>query len=114
MAWITQLMDPREMGERFLANFLIYWLTDTAASSIRLYYENAHDPAAWAPKANSGVPTAVAVFQDGDVAIRRYGESGNNIVRWTEYPRGGHYAVVAAAEDWLKDVRESLRQLTAR
>src|SRR4029079_10451851 len=54
MAWMTQLMDRTEVGERFLTNFMIYWLTDTAASSIRLYYENAHDPGAWAPKANSG------------------------------------------------------------
>ena len=107
MAWITQLMDPEEVGEeRFLTNFMIYWLTGTAASSIRIYYENAHDPGAWAPKANSGVPTAVAVFQDGDIAIRKYGEGANTIVRWTEYPHGGHYAVMTVPQDWLKDVRE--------
>ncbi len=106
MSWMTQLMDPAEVGaERFLTNFLVYWFTGTASSSIRLYYENAHDPGAWAPKANSGVPTAVAVFQDGDVAIRRYGEASNNIVRWTEYPRGGHYAVLTVPADWLADVR---------
>ena len=114
MAWMTQLMDPEEVGERFLTNFMIYWLTDTAASSIRLYYENAHDPGAWAPKANSGVPTAVAVFQDGDIAIRRYGEGSNNIVRWTEYPHGGHYAAMTVPQDWLKDVRESFRALRAK
>src|SRR5262249_17926578 len=28
MAWMTQLMDPAEVGERFLTNFMIYWLTD--------------------------------------------------------------------------------------
>jgi pimeloyl-ACP methyl ester carboxylesterase len=107
MAWITQLMGPEEVGEeRFLTNFMIYWFTRTAASSIRVYYENAHDPGAWAPKANSGVPTAVAVFQDGDIAIRKYGEDANNIVRWTEYPHGGHYAVMSVPEDWLRDVRE--------
>jgi pimeloyl-ACP methyl ester carboxylesterase len=107
MSWITQLMDPKEVGdERFVVNFLLYWLTGTAASSIRLYYENAHDPGAWAPKESSGVPTAVAVFQDGDIAIRRYGENSNNIVRWTEYPHGGHYAVMTVPQDWLKDVRE--------
>jgi pimeloyl-ACP methyl ester carboxylesterase len=114
MAWMTQLMDPAEVGDRFLTNFMIYWLTDTAASSIRLYYENAHDAGAWAPKANSGVPTAVAVFQDGDVAIRRYGESSNNIVRWSEYPHGGHYAVMTVPQDWVKDVRESFRDLQRR
>lgn len=111
MAWMTQLMDPEEVGERFLTNFMIYWLTGTAASSIRLYYENAHDPGAWAPKANSGVPTAVAVFQDGDIAIRKYGEDGNNIARWTEYPHGGHYAALTVPEIWLNDVREFFRQL---
>lgn len=107
MSWITQLMDISEVGEeRFITNFMIYWFTGTAASSIRMYYEAAHDPAAYAPKKNSGVPTAVAVFQNGDIAIRRYGENAHNIVRWTEYPEGGHYAVMAAPENWLKDVRE--------
>jgi epoxide hydrolase len=114
MAWMTQLMDPAEVGERFVTNFMIYWLTDTAASSIRLYHENAHDPGAWAPKANSGVPTAVAVFQDGDIAIRRYGEASNKIVRWTEYPHGGHYAVMTVPRDWLEDVREFFRALLGR
>ena len=112
MAWMMQLMDPAEVGnERFLTNFLIYWLTGTGASCIRWYYESAHDPAAWAPKANSGVPTGVAVFQDGDIAIRRYGEQANNIVRWTEYPHGGHYAALTVPEVWLKDVREFFREL---
>jgi epoxide hydrolase len=111
MAWMTQLMDPAEVGERFLTNFMIYWLTGTGASCIRWYYESAHDPSAWAPKGNSGVPTAVAVFQDGDIAIRRYGEAANNIVRWTEYPHGGHYAALTVPEVWLNDVREFFREL---
>jgi len=98
-------MNPDDIDERFLITFLVYWLTGTASSSIRLYYENAHDPGAWAPKPSSGVPTAVAVFGDGDVAIRRYGEAGNKIVRWTDYPKGGHYAVMTAAREWLEDVR---------
>jgi pimeloyl-ACP methyl ester carboxylesterase len=112
MAWMTQLMDPAEVGdERFLTNFMIYWLTGTGASCIRWYYEAAHDPGAWAPKLNSGVPTAVAVFQDGDIAIRKYGEEANNIVRWTEYPHGGHYAALTVPEVWLNDVREFFREL---
>ena len=111
MAWITQLMDPEEVGDRFLTNFMIYWLTGTAASSIRMYYESAHDPSAWAPKANSGVPTAVAVFQDGDIAIRRYGEESHTIVRWTEYPHGGHYAALTVPEVWRNDLRDFFREL---
>lgn len=114
MSWMTQLMDPAEIGaERFITNFMIYWLTGTGASCIRWYYEAAHDPGAWAPKVNSGVPTAVAVFQDGDIAIRRYGEEANNIVRWSEYPHGGHYAALTVPDVWLQDVREFFRGLRA-
>ena len=79
-----------------------------------MYYEEAHSPTAWAPKMNSGVPTGVAVFQDEDVAIRHFAEASNTIVRWKEYPSGGHYAVMKAGEVWLKDVREFFGDLVSK
>ena len=111
LAWISELFTS--FGDRpeavpldaFLTNFMIYWFTRTAASSMRIYYENAHDPAAWSPKTNSGVPTAVAVFGFDEVPIRRYGEDSNTIVRWTEFDVGGHYAVLEVPELWTGDVR---------
>jgi pimeloyl-ACP methyl ester carboxylesterase len=111
LAWISELFTS--FGDRpdavpldtFLTNFVVYWVTGTAASSIRLYYENAHDPLAWTPKANSGVRTAVAVFGFDEVPIRRYGEASNTIVRWTEFDVGGHYAVLEVPEVWTRDVR---------
>ncbi|WP_406873222.1 epoxide hydrolase family protein [Aminobacter sp. P9b] len=90
--------------DTFLTNVLVYWFTGTAASSIRLYYENAHDPEAWSPKPNSGVPTGVAVFARDEVAIRRYGEEGNTIVRWTELASGGHFAAMEVPEVWAGEV----------
>ncbi|QOF73961.1 epoxide hydrolase [Aminobacter sp. SR38] len=90
--------------DRFLTNVLVYWFTGTAASSIRLYYENAHDPEAWSPKPNSGVPTGVAVFARDEVAIRRYGEEGNTILRWTELASGGHFAAMEVPEVWAEEV----------
>lgn len=117
LAWISELFTS--FGDRvdavptdkFLTNFLIYWFTGTAASSIRLYYENAHDPNAWAPKANSGVPTAVAVFKYDEVPIRKFGEQGNTIVRWTDFEKGGHYAVLEVPELWISDVRSFFASL---
>jgi pimeloyl-ACP methyl ester carboxylesterase len=109
LTWISELFtdfgdSPNAVDrDSFLTNFLIYWFTNTAASSARLYYENAHDPSAWAPKEKSSVPTAVAAFKE-DVAIRRFGEMENNIVRWTDYDQGGHYAVLEIPEVWRKDV----------
>ena len=91
-------------ADKFLTNMLVYWFTGTAASSIRLYYENAHDPEAWSPKPNSGVPTGVAVAARDEVAIRRFGEAGNTIVRWTELTSGGHFAALEVPEVWAKDV----------
>jgi pimeloyl-ACP methyl ester carboxylesterase len=91
-------------ADKFLTNMLVYWFTGTAASSIRLYYENAHDPEAWSPKPNSGVPTGVAVAARDEVAIRRFGEAGNTIVHWTELPSGGHFAAMEVPEVWAKDV----------
>lgn len=117
LAWISELFES--FGDRvgavdrdkFLTNFFIYWLTGTAASSMRLYYENMHDPNAWAPKANSGVSTAVAVFGFDEVPIRKYGEQGNTITRWTEFDEGGHYAVLEVPELWLGDVRTFFGEL---
>jgi len=90
--------------DRFLTNVLVYWFTGTAASSTRLYYENAHDPEAWLPKPNSGVPTGVAVFARDEVAIRRYGEEGNTILRWTELASGGHFSAMEVPEVWAEEV----------
>jgi pimeloyl-ACP methyl ester carboxylesterase len=117
LAWASELFtdygDNVDMvdKEAFLTNFMIYWFTNTAASSIRMYYEGAHDPNAWTPKENSGVPTAVAVFEEGDIAIRKYGEQGNDIVRWTEYEKGSHYAVLEVPEVWTNDVQEFFHDL---
>ena len=90
--------------DKFLTNVLVYWFTGTAASSIRLYYENAHDPEAWSPKPNSGVPTGVAVFARDEVAIRRFAEEGNTIARWTELDSGGHFAAMEVPQVWAEEV----------
>jgi pimeloyl-ACP methyl ester carboxylesterase len=110
IAWLGDMFagfgdSPAAIAQdKFLTNMLVYWFTRTAASSIRLYYENAHDPEAWSPKPNSGVPTGVAVFSRDEVAIRRFSEAGNTIVRWTELDSGGHFAALEVPEVWAREV----------
>ncbi|EOD63203.1 microsomal epoxide hydrolase [Amycolatopsis vancoresmycina DSM 44592] len=88
---------------------MIYWLTATAGSAARIYYEGRkHAESGWFPLANSGVPTAVANFA-GDTAIRRWAEEANTIVRWTEYDRGGHFAALEAPGLLTHDIREFFR-----
>jgi pimeloyl-ACP methyl ester carboxylesterase len=76
-------------------------LTNTAASSARMYYESMHSGAWPAPVT---VPTGVAVFAE-DIAIRRYGEQGYNLVHWSEFDRGGHFAALEAPDLLVGDVR---------
>jgi epoxide hydrolase len=56
------------------------------------------------------VPTGVAVFAE-DIAIRRYAEQSNEIVHWSEFDRGGHFAALEAPDLLVADVREFFRPL---
>jgi epoxide hydrolase len=94
--------------DRLLTDVSIYWLTATAGSSARLYYEGAKS---WGqPTEPSAVPTGVAVFPM-DITIRSIAESQHNIVHWTEFDRGGHFAAMEAPGLLVADIREFFRPL---
>ena len=94
--------------DHMLTNVMLYWLTNTAASSADTYYENVHSqPGEQLP---GTTPTGVAVFAE-DVAIRRYAEQGNNIVHWSEFDRGGHFAAMEAPDLLVNDIRKFFRSL---
>jgi pimeloyl-ACP methyl ester carboxylesterase len=93
--------------DRMLTNVMLYWLTGTAGSAANLYYEVKHS-GEWPEP--SGVPTGAAVFAE-DIAIRRYAEQSNNIVHWSEFDRGGHFAAMETPDLLVADVREFFRPL---
>ncbi len=64
----------------------------------------------WAPKERSMVPTAVAVFPT-DCSVRRFADKPNNVVHWSEFGRGGHFAALEAPDLLTADVREFFRSL---
>jgi epoxide hydrolase len=118
LAWIVERFKewahdadvPEDAVDRdqLLTNAMLYWLTGTAGSSARLYYENLH-VGSWGKQPGT-TPTGVAVFAE-DYAIRRYGEQGNNIVHWSEFDRGGHFAAMEAPDLLVGDVRKFFRGL---
>ena len=65
----------------------------------------------WTPQERSTVPTAVAVFTT-DVAVRPFAAKVNNVVRWSEFTRGGHFAALEAPDILTADVREFFASLT--
>jgi pimeloyl-ACP methyl ester carboxylesterase len=90
-----------------LTNVMLYWLTATGASSAHIYYESMHTSNWPTP---STVPTGVAVFAE-DIPIRRFAEQANNIVHWSEFDRGGHFAAMEAPDLLVGDVRKFFRRL---
>ena len=91
-----------------LANTSLYWFTRTAGSSALTVYAQG---GGWgALKQNSGVPTAIINFAH-DIAIRRYVERENTVVRWTEVDRGGHFAALEEPQILVDDVRAFFRDL---
>jgi pimeloyl-ACP methyl ester carboxylesterase len=87
--------------DHMLTNVMLYWLTNTGGTSANLYYESMHSGNWPVP---SQVPTGVANFAQ-DVALRAYAEQGNNIVHWSEFERGGHFAAMEAPDLFVGDVR---------
>ncbi len=72
LGWNGQLFDDSLDDDFVLANVSLYWLTGTAATSIRHYYEDTH-ASVQAPDAPTTVPIALAAAADGDFrAIRRF------------------------------------------
>jgi pimeloyl-ACP methyl ester carboxylesterase len=122
LAWIIEKFrdwaDTADVPEdaigrdRLLANATIYWLTGTAGSSAALYLEiadflpNAETPPP--PSPPSDVPLGVAVFpRDMFLPVRRFADRDfTNIVQWSEFDRGGHFAAMEEPDLLVSDLRK--------
>jgi epoxide hydrolase len=121
LAWIAEKLvewaDTREREtpidrDRVLTNVMIYWLTGTAGSSARIYYERAHADYWGRPDPPSSAPTALAAFpEENFIVVRHIAERTNNIVRWSEFDRGGHFASMEEPELLVDDIRAFFREL---
>ena len=89
---------------------MLYWVTETAASSARLYWESFGRTR---ERTKVTIPTGVAVFPREIVPpVRRWmEESYPNIQHWSEMPKGGHFAAFEQPELFVKEVRSFFRKL---
>ncbi|OKH72098.1 epoxide hydrolase [Mycobacterium sp. SWH-M3] len=89
--------------DEMLDNVMLYWLTASAASSARLYWES-HDT--WGGGEYVSLPTGVASFPLEILrAPRSWCEAGYNVTHFTKMPRGGHFAAFEQPELFVDDVR---------
>jgi microsomal epoxide hydrolase len=95
--------------DELLTNIMIYWVTGTIGSSMRMYYENNH---ALPPIGRIEVPTGIAVFP-ADILLppQEWAERKLQIARWTSMPRGGHFAAMEEPELLVDDIRSFFRPL---
>jgi pimeloyl-ACP methyl ester carboxylesterase len=114
--WTDSDKVPEDAVDRdlLLTNAMIYWLTGTAGSSAQIYYESAPFlPTAPATPSLPPlpVPLGVAVFpRDIILPIRRLAErTFPNIVQWTEFDRGGHFAAMEEPDLFVDDLRAFAR-----
>jgi microsomal epoxide hydrolase len=97
-----------------LTNITLYWVTGAIGSSFWPYYSRAHAP--WPlPGVDEQIeaPTAYQSFpKDILHPTRKLAErTFSNIQRWTEAPRGGHFAALEVPELLAEDVRAFARTL---
>lgn len=92
--------------DELLTNIMIYWVTETISSAARLYYEDARTAPLLKPGQYIEVPAGVATFpKDLTWPPREMGERFLRVERWTEMPRGGHFAALEEPELLVEDMR---------
>ena len=89
--------------DELLDNVMMYWATNSAVSSARLYWESF---TSFGGGAKVEVPTGVASFPKEILkAPRSWCEAAYTITHWTTMPRGGHFAAFEQPELFIEDVR---------
>ena len=98
--------------DQLLTNVMVYWVTRTATSAARLYWEMRQAGKDTLPQAPVTVPTGVANFpKEMGRSDRAHAERRYNIVHWTEPARGGHFAAMEVPDLFVDDVRTFFRGL---
>ncbi|MGF6756644.1 epoxide hydrolase family protein [Paraburkholderia sp. GAS42] len=112
-ALIARVFDGQSEGltrDDILDNVTLYWLTNTAVSSARLYWENKLN--FFAPK-HVAIPVAVSVFPDEIYAApQSWAEKAYpKLIHYNRLPKGGHFAAWEQPQAFSDEVRTSFRSL---
>jgi hypothetical protein len=96
-----------------LDDIMLYWVTNTGASSARRYWEDARDTS---DRLAVGVPAALSMFpEDIEGPSRRWAARRfQRIVRWSEAARGGHFAAYEQPAIFVDEVRAGFREIRQR
>jgi len=114
---IARVFDGKTEGltkDDVLDNVTLYWVTNTAISSARLYWDNAHKPTGgfFDPRGIK-IPVAVSVFPDEIYAApRSWAEKAYpNLIHYNKLDKGTHFAAWEQPELFCAEMRTAFRSL---
>jgi len=112
-ALIARVFDGQREGltrDDILDNLTLYWLTNTTASSARIYWENTF--AFFAPK-GVAIPVAVSAFPDEVYQVpRSWAERAYpKLIYYNRLTKGGHFAAWEQPALFADEVRAAFRSL---
>ena len=114
---IARVFDAKTEGltrDDVLDNITFYWLTNTAISSARLYWDNAHHPTGgfFDPRGIK-IPVAVSVFPEEIYAApRSWTERAYaKLIHYNKLDKGGHFAAWEQPQLFSGELRVAFRSL---
>jgi microsomal epoxide hydrolase len=123
-AWILEKFhgwsDLRERGllevytrDQLLTNVMIYLVNDAIATSVWYYNALFQEGGASLPEGERcETPTAFASYPGEEYILappQSWAKRAYNITRWTQLPKGGHFAAMEVPEIYVADVRDWAR-----
>ena len=114
-AWITEKYHswsdwPLLTMDDILDCLTLYWMTNTACTSVRAYHGNSFT---LPPLGKVTVPTAIAAFpHDILPAPREWIERNYPIVMYTDMPRGGHFTALEQPEQFAENISQFMNMLS--
>jgi pimeloyl-ACP methyl ester carboxylesterase len=114
--WTYSAHDPEKAPDEVLDDITLYWLTNSATSAARLYWEHGGQSvilAAAQKTAEIALPVAITVFP-GEIyrapetwARRAY----RNLIYFHEVDKGGHFAAWEQPQLFSEEIRAAFRSL---
>ena len=115
---IARVFDGKTEGltrDDILDNVTLYWLTNTAISSARLYWDTAHNLDGRLLRRPRGVkiPVAVSAFPDEIYAApRSWAEKAYpKLIHYNKLDKGGHFAAWEQPELFAAEMRAAFKSL---
>jgi pimeloyl-ACP methyl ester carboxylesterase len=113
-AWTDNRGEPEDAltVNEMLDDISLYWFTDTAASSARIYWENARNGGGF-DAGRIELPMAATIFpKEIYRAPKTWAEAHwPNLIYWNEVDKGGHFAAFEQPDLFAQEMRNAFKTI---